>query len=68
MSSIESTRRLVNRRSAITAAGAGVTALGMSRWPTAAQDVDPAAMATYPIVGVWVEEFDANQNIAPTAP
>jgi hypothetical protein len=49
---------LVNRRSAIAAAGAGVTALGISRWPTAAQDLDPAAMATHPLVGVWFEEFD----------
>jgi hypothetical protein len=49
---------LVNRRSAITAAGASVTALGISRWPTAAQDLDPAAMAAHPAVGVWFEEFD----------
>ena len=58
MTNIESTRRLVNRRSAIAAAGAGVTALGIRRWDTAAQDLDPAAMATHPIVGVWVEEVD----------
>jgi hypothetical protein len=58
MPNIATTRRLMNRRSAIGAAGAGVTALGISRWPTAAQDVDPAAMATHPLVGVWVEEFD----------
>ncbi len=57
MPNIASTRRLVNRRSAITAAGAGVTALGISRWHTAAQDLDPGAMATHPLVGVWFEEF-----------
>ena len=64
MPSIESPRRLVNRRSAITAAGAGVTALGMSRWDTAAQDVDPAAMAMHPVVGVWVEETAAEHPFA----
>jgi len=41
--------------SAVSGALGGVLTVGRS---TAAQDLDPAAMARHPIVGVWVEEFD----------
>ena len=54
MSTSTSTHRLVNRRSAIAAAGAGVSALGITRWPAAAQDATPTAMASHPFVGTWI--------------
>ena len=48
----------MRRRSVLASAVSGTLGgvLTVGRW-TAAQDVDPAAMATHPLVGVWFEEF-----------
>ena len=44
----------LNRRAALTVAGAAAAALGLGqRHPVAAQESTPAAMANHPLVGTW---------------